>query len=45
MNDKRTCQNLTSNRYATCLFKDRGPEFNGVRLTLELIRTEKKAIY
>lgn len=42
MTDKRTYQNLTRNRHAAYLFKTSGPGFSGVRLTLELIRTEEE---
>ncbi|MDK9716858.1 MAG: pyridoxamine 5'-phosphate oxidase family protein [Trichlorobacter sp.] len=42
MTDKRTYQNLTRNRHAAFLFKTNQPGFNGVRLALELIRTEEK---
>ena len=41
MTDKRTYQNLTRNRHAAFLFKTSSPGFNGVRLALELIRTEE----
>ena len=41
MTDKRTYQNLTRNRHAAFLFKTSGPGFIGVRLALELIRTEE----
>jgi hypothetical protein len=41
MTDKRTYQNLTRNRHAAFLFKTNGPGFNGVRLALELIKTEE----
>lgn len=41
MADKRTWQNLSRNRHAAFLFKTSGPGFNGVRLALELIRTEE----
>lgn len=41
MTDKRTYRNLTRNRHAAFLFKTSGPGFNGVRLALELIRTEE----
>jgi hypothetical protein len=41
MTDKRTYQNLTRNRHAAFLFKTGGPGFSGVRLALELIRTEE----
>lgn len=40
MTDKRTYQNLTRNRHAAFLFKTDQPGFNGVRMALELIRTE-----
>lgn len=40
MTDKRTYQNLTRNRHAAYLYKTNGPGFSGVRLALELIRTE-----
>lgn len=40
MTDKRTYQNLTRNRHAAYLFKTSSPGFNGVRLALELIKTE-----
>jgi len=42
MTDKRTYQNLTRNRHAAFLFKVSGPGFNGVRLALELIKTEEE---
>jgi hypothetical protein len=42
MTDNRTYQNLTRNRHAAFLFKTSGPGFSGVRLTLELIRTEEE---
>jgi len=42
MTDKRTYQNLTCNRHAVFLFKTEGPGFNGVRLTLEMIKTEEE---
>jgi hypothetical protein len=41
MTDRRTYQNLASNRHAAFLFKTGGPGFSGVRLGLELIRTEE----
>jgi len=41
MTDKRTYQNLTRNRHAAFLFKTSSPGFSGVRLALELIRTEE----
>jgi hypothetical protein len=42
MTDKRTYQNLTGNRHAAYLFKASGPGFSGVRLTLEMIKTEEE---
>jgi hypothetical protein len=42
MTDKRTYQNLTRNRHAAFLYKTNGPGFSGVRLALELIRTEEE---
>ena len=42
MTDKRTFQNLTRNRHAAFLFKTGGPGFSGVRLALELIKTEEE---
>lgn len=42
MTDKRTYQNLTRNRHAAYLFKTSSPGFSGVRLALELIRTEEE---
>lgn len=42
MTDKRTYQNLTRNRHAAFLFKTGGPGFTGVRLGLELIKTEEE---
>jgi hypothetical protein len=42
MTDKRTYQNLTRNRHAAFLFKIGGPGFSGVRLALELIKTEEE---
>jgi hypothetical protein len=41
MTDKRTYQNLTRNRHAAFLFKTSSPGFSGVRLALELIKTEE----
>lgn len=41
MTDKRTYQNLTRNRHAAYLFKTSSHGFCGVRLALELIRTEE----
>jgi len=42
MTDKRTYRNLTGNRHAAFLFKISSPGFSGVRLGLELIRTEEE---
>jgi hypothetical protein len=42
MTDKRTYQNLTRNRHAAFLFKTSSPGFSGVRLALELIKTEEE---
>ncbi len=42
MTDKRTYKNLTCNRHAAYLFKTSGPGFSGVRLDLEMIRTEEE---
>ena len=42
MTDKRTYQNLTRNRHAAYLFKTSSPGFSGVRLGLELIKTEEE---
>jgi len=42
MTDKRTYQNLTRNRHAAFLFKLDSPGFSGVRLALELIKTEEE---
>ncbi|MBC8018503.1 MAG: pyridoxamine 5'-phosphate oxidase family protein [Verrucomicrobia bacterium] len=42
MTDKRTYQNLTRNRHAAYLFKASTTGFSGVRLALELIRTEEE---
>ena len=41
MTDRRTYQNITENRKAAFLFKTATPGFSGVRLTLELIKTEE----
>jgi hypothetical protein len=42
MTDRRTYQNLTGNRHAAFLFKTSSPGFSGVRLALELIKTEEE---
>lgn len=41
MTDRRTYRNVSQNRHASFLFKTGNPGFSGVRLTLELIRTEE----
>ena len=41
MTDKRTYRNLIRNRHAAFLFKTGSPGFSGVRLGLELIKTEE----
>jgi len=41
MTDGRTFQNITHNPHASFLFKAETPGFRGVRLALELIRTEE----
>ncbi len=42
MTDKRTYRNICENRHASFLFKTSSPGFSGIRLTLELIRTEEE---
>lgn len=42
MTDRRTYRNLTGNHHAAFLFKTNLPGFSGVRLTLELIKTEEE---
>jgi len=42
MTDKRTYRNICENCHASFLFKTGSPGFSGVRLTLELIRTEEE---
>ncbi len=42
MTDKRTYQNISENPHASFLFKTSSPGFSGVRLTLELIKTEEE---
>ena len=44
MTDNRTYQNLARNRHAAFLFKTSDPGFSGVRLGLELIRTEEEGV-
>ncbi len=41
MTDGRSYRNLSQNPHASYLFKTAGPGFRGVRLGLELIRTEE----
>ena len=41
MTDGRTYRNLVENHRAAFLFKTAGPGFSGVRLELELLRTEE----
>jgi hypothetical protein len=41
MTDKRTHQNLSRNRHAAYLFKADGPGYSGVRLALEVIKSEQ----
>jgi len=42
MTDRRTFGNLAQNPRASYLFKVDGPGFSGIRLDLELIRTEEE---
>ena len=42
MTDRRTYRNVSENRHASFLFKTASSGFSGVRLTLELIRTEEE---
>jgi hypothetical protein len=42
MTDKRTYRNICENGHASFLFKTGSPGFSGIRLTLELIRTEEE---
>lgn len=41
MTDNRTYRNICENRHASFLFKTNSPGFSGVRLALELIKTEE----
>jgi len=41
MTDKRTFSNISENGRAAFLFKTNNPGFSGIRLTLELIKTEE----
>ena len=40
MTDKRTFRNIAENPHASYLFREAGSGFRGVRIELELIRTE-----
>jgi hypothetical protein len=42
MTDKRSYRNIAENPHASFLFKTSSPGFSGVRLTLELIKTEEE---
>jgi hypothetical protein len=42
MTDGRTYRNISRNPRASFLFKIAGPGFNGLRLALELLRTEEE---
>ena len=42
MTDKRTYRNISENPHATFLFKASGPGYRGIRLALELLRTEEQ---
>ena len=42
MTDRQTYRNIVANPHAAYLFKTGGPGFSGVRLALELIRTEEE---
>ena len=41
MTEGRTFRNISENPHASYLFKSAGPGFSGVRLALELVRTEE----
>jgi hypothetical protein len=41
MTEGRTFRNISRNPHASYLFRDAGPGFRGVRLALELLRTEE----
>ena len=41
MTDGRTYRNISENPHASFLFKSTGPGFSGVRLALELVKTEE----
>jgi len=41
MTDGRTYRNIAENPQASFLFKASGPGFKGIRLTLELVKTEE----
>ena len=42
MTDRQTYRNIVANPHAAYLFKASSPGFNGVRLGLELIKTEEE---
>ena len=42
MTDRRTYRNISENGHAYFLFKTSSPGFNGVRLALELLKTEEE---
>ena len=42
MTDKRTYRNISENGHASFLFKTSSPGFSGVRLSLELLKTEEE---
>jgi hypothetical protein len=42
MTDRQTYRNIVANPHAAYLFKTGGPGFSGVRLGLELLRTEEE---
>jgi hypothetical protein len=41
MTDGRTFRNISENLHASYLFRQSGPGFSGVRVDLELLRTEE----
>jgi hypothetical protein len=42
MTDGRTFRNVAQNPHASYLFRESGPGFRGVRIALELLRTEEQ---
>ena len=42
MTDKRTFRNISENRNASFLFKTSAPGFSGVRLSLEMMKSEEE---